>query len=754
MNLSEIFIRRPVMTTLVMVAILISGIMGYRLLPVSDLPSVDFPTLEVSAQIPGANAETMASSVATPLEKVFSTIADLDSMTSTNATGSTRITLQFSLNRDLDAAAQDVQSAIASAMKDLPPEMPTPPVFRKVNPADQPVLYISVSSKILRLSDVNEYAETLMAQRISMISGVAQVQVYGSQKYAVRIRLDPQALAAKDIGMDEVATAITRANVNLPTGSMTGPERVYSIQANGQLRRAQDYRSVIVTYRNGSPVRLEDIGIPIDSVELDKRVSRFNNEPGMMIAVQRQPGTNTVGVVNAIKELLPKFEKQIPASVKMQIMWDRSVSIQDSVNDVKFTLLLTVCLVVMVIFLFLRNFTATLIPSLALPMSVIGTFAAMYLMGYSMDNISLMALTLAVGFVVDDAIVMLENIVRHVELGEKPFDAALKGSAEINFTILSMTLSLAAVFIPVLFMGGVVGRLFREFAVTITFSILISGVVSLTLTPMLCAKMLRHEGTQHGRLYRASEKIFDLILKLYDVTLKGALNHHRITMLISIILLIATVYLFGIVPKGFLPSDDTGMLQGSTQAEQGISFEGMTKYQTIVSDIISKDPNVLSVMSVTGVGGLILGNNTGRLMIRLKPREERKLSADQVITQLRPKLAVVPGIRTILQNPPSIPIGGRFTRALYQFTLQSPNTRELYEAASAFEAKMRELPLVQDVSSDLELKNPQLNVEIDRDRAAALGVTAFQIEDALATAYSSRQISTIYATNNTYKVLI
>jgi len=410
------------MTTLVMVAILISGIMGYRLLPVSDLPSVDFPTLEVSAQIPGANAETMASSVATPLEKVFSTIADLDSMTSTNATGSTRITLQFSLNRDLDAAAQDVQSAIASAMKDLPPEMPTPPVFRKVNPADQPVLYISVSSKILRLSDVNEYAETLMAQRISMISGVAQVQVYGSQKYAVRIRLDPQALAAKDIGMDEVATAITRANVNLPTGSMTGPERVYSIQANGQLRRAQDYRSVIVTYRNGSPVRLEDIGIPIDSVELDKRVSRFNNEPGMMIAVQRQPGTNTVGVVNAIKELLPKFEKQIPASVKMQIMWDRSVSIQDSVNDVKFTLLLTVCLVVMVIFLFLRNFTATLIPSLALPMSVIGTFAAMYLMGYSMDNISLMALTLAVGFVVDDAIVMLENIVRHVELGEKPFD--------------------------------------------------------------------------------------------------------------------------------------------------------------------------------------------------------------------------------------------------------------------------------------------------------------------------------------------
>jgi len=754
MNLSEIFIRRPVMTTLVMVAILISGIMGYRLLPVSDLPSVDFPTLEVSAQIPGANAETMASSVATPLEKVFSTIADLDSMTSTNATGSTRITLQFSLNRDLDAAAQDVQSAIASAMKDLPPEMPTPPVFRKVNPADQPVLYISVSSKILRLSDVNEYAETLMAQRISMISGVAQVQVYGSQKYAVRIRLDPQALAAKDIGMDEVATAITRANVNLPTGSMTGPERVYSIQANGQLRRAQDYRSVIVTYRNGSPVRLEDIGIPIDSVELDKRVSRFNNEPGMMIAVQRQPGTNTVGVVNAIKELLPKFEKQIPASVKMQIMWDRSVSIQDSVNDVKFTLLLTVCLVVMVIFLFLRNFTATLIPSLALPMSVIGTFAAMYLMGYSMDNISLMALTLAVGFVVDDAIVMLENIVRHVELGEKPFDAALKGSAEINFTILSMTLSLAAVFIPVLFMGGVVGRLFREFAVTITFSILISGIVSLTLTPMLCAKMLRHEGTQHGRLYRASEKIFDLILKLYDVTLKGALNHHRITMLISIILLIATVYLFGIVPKGFLPSDDTGMLQGSTQAEQGISFEGMTKYQTIVSDIISKDPNVLSVMSVTGVGGLILGNNTGRLMIRLKPREARKLSADQVITQLRPKLAVVPGIRTILQNPPSIPIGGRFTRALYQFTLQSPNTRELYEAASAFEAKMRELPLVQDVSSDLELKNPQLNVEIDRDRAAALGVTAFQIEDALATAYSSRQISTIYATNNTYKVLI
>jgi HAE1 family hydrophobic/amphiphilic exporter-1 len=750
MNLSEIFIRRPVMTTLVMVAILISGIMGYRLLPVNDLPAVDFPTLEVSASIPGASAETMASSVATPLEKVFSTISDLDSITSSSTLGGTRITLQFNLNRNLDAAAQDVQSAIASALRNLPSDMPSPPTYRKVNPADQPIFYIAVSSPTLRLSDVTEYAETIMAQQISMISGVAQVQVYGSQKYAVRIQLDPQALAAKDIGVNEVAEAVRRANVNLPTGVMSGPVREYAIQADGQLTLAQNYRPIIVTYRNGSPVRLQDIGLAIDSVEVNKRANWFDNERAVVLAIQRQPGTNTVAVVDAVKALMPKFEKQIPASVRLGIMYDRSVTIRESVDDVKFTLLLTVCLVILVIFLFLRNLTATIIPSLALPMSVIGTFALMYLMGYSLDNISLMALTLAVGFVVDDAIVMLENIVRHLEMGKSVFEAAMEGSKEISFTILSMTLSLAAVFIPVLFMGGVVGRLFREFAVTISISILVSGVVSLTLTPMLCAKMLRKGKVSHSEDH-GKKGIF---LKLYDVTLRLCLKMKFVTFMISILLLIATVQLFKIVPKGFLPSDDTGMIQAITESYQGISLEVMSQYQKIAADIVSKDPNVASVMSAVGSGGAIAALNSGRMMIRLKDHDQRKLSADDVIAQLRPKLSGIPGLRIILQNPPSIPIGGRFTRGLYQFTLQSTDTKVLYEAASQFEMKMRELPLIQDVNSDLELKNPQLNVKIDRDRAAALGLSPYQIEDALATAYSSREVSTIYAPTNSYKVIM
>jgi hydrophobic/amphiphilic exporter-1 (mainly G- bacteria), HAE1 family len=749
MNISDIFIRRPVMTTLVMVAILIAGIMGYRLLPVNDLPAVDFPTLEVTATLPGASAETMASSVATPLEKVFSTISNLDSMSSVNTLGTTRITLQFNLNRNLDAAALDVQSSISTTLRNLPPEMPAPPTYRKVNPADQPIFYITMSSPTLRLSDVTEYAETYVAQQVSMISGVAQVQVFGSQKYAVRIQLDPEAMAAKGIGIDEAAAAIKRANVNLPTGVMTSAVREFTIESDSQLTQASLYQPVIITYRNGSPVRLQDIGIALDCVEANKRANWFDNERTVILAVQRQPGTNTVAVVDAIKALMPRFEKQIPASVNLGVMYDRSVSIRQSVDDVKFTLFLTVCLVVTVIFLFLRNFTATIIPSLALPMSIIGTFAGMYLLGYSLDNISLMALTLAVGFVVDDAIVMLENIVRHMEQGKKPFEAAIEGSKEISFTIVSMTLSLAAVFIPVLFMGGVVGRLFQEFAVTISISILVSGFVSLTLTPMLCAKMLRPGKSDDHHEHRRG-----ILFKLYEISLRQILKHRFLTLVGSILLLAATVYLFQIVPKGFLPASDMGYIQATTESYQGISLEAMGEYQQIAAKIVANDPNVQSVMSAIGPGGSVLSLNAGRMFIRLKDSEQRKLSADEVINKLRPKLAHIPGMRVILQNPPSIPLGGRYTRALYQFTMQSTDAAALFEAAPEFESKMRELPMLQDVSSDLEIKNPQINLAIDRDRASALGLSPYQIEDALSTAYSSREISTIYAKNNTYKVLM
>ncbi len=755
MNLSRIFIIRPVMTTLVMTAILIFGIMSYRLLPVSDLPNVDFPTIEVSASLSGSSPETMAASVATPLEKVFSTIAGIDSMTSVSSQGNSRITLQFSLNRDIDAAAQDVQSAISSALRYLPSDMSSPPSLRKVNPAAQPVLYLAISSPTLRLSDVNEYAETLLAQRISMVSGVAQVMVYGSQKYAVRIQLNPDAMAGREIGVDEVADAVRRSNVNLPTGVLSGPLREYTIRTDGQIRNAESYRPLIVSYRNGAAVRLEQIGSVIDSVEENKRANRYNGIPAIVLAIQRQPGTNTVKIVDDIKALLPLFEKQIPASVKMEILYDYSKAIRESVEDVKFTLFLTICLVILVIFLFLRNVSATIIPGLALPLSVIGTFAVMYLMDYSLDNISLMALTLSVGFVVDDAIVMLENIVRHIEQGKSPREAALTGAAEISFTILSMTLSLAAVFIPVLFMGGVVGRLFNEFAVTIIAAILISGFVSLSLTPMLCNIMLRPmPEAGHGRLYKASERVFDGMRRVYEITLRVTLRHRFLTLFSSFLLFGATVWLFGIAPKGFLPSVDSGQIQAVTEADQGVSFNAMYQYQQAIADIVSKEPDVAAVMSLVGSGGPNRAGNSGRMTLRLKPREERSLSADELIRKLRPRLAGVPGIRTILQNPPSINIGARNSKGLYQFTLQSPDTGELYQHASRFEEKMKELTLLQDVNSDLQLKNPQVNIAIDRDKAAALGITMLQIEDALGTAYASREVSTIYAPNNTYSVMM
>jgi HAE1 family hydrophobic/amphiphilic exporter-1 len=755
MNIPELFIRRPVMTTLVMLAILLFGIMGYRYLPVSDLPTVDFPTILVITEFPGASPETMASAVAIPLERQFSQIAGLDSMNSTNTLGMSRITLRFNLNRNIDAAAQDVQAMIGKAARQLPPDMPNPPSYQKYNPADFPVLFVALSSPSLPLSAVHEYADTYVAQRISMVSGVAQVQIFGAQKYAVRAQLNPKALAARSIGIDEVASAIMNGNVSLPTGTLYGTHQAFTIEASGKLNSAEAYRPLIVAYRNGSPVRLGELGRVIDSVENDKIASWYNTTRTIGLAIYRQPGTNTVEVVDSIRELLPGFRAQMPGSVNLNILYDRSLSIRDSVNDVKFTLFLTMCLVVLVIFLFLRNLSATVIPSLALPMSVIGTFSVMYLLGYSLDNLSLMALTLSVGFVVDDAIVMLENIVRHMEMGEKPLQAAFNGSREIGFTILSMTLSLVAVFIPVLFMGGIIGRLLNEFAVTIGVAILVSGFISLSLTPMLCSRFLKPPKEKNqSRLHATSERFFEGMLHAYRSSLRVVLNHRLATLLFSFLVLLVTVFLFSIFSYGFLPTEDIGQIFGFTEAIQGISFESMKQHQLAVMEVIRQDPNVDSFSSTAGAGGPSPTGNLGRMFVTLKPRSQRKLNAEEIIQELRPKLAKIPGIQVFLQIPPPIRLEAQLTKGQYQFTLQSPEIKELYEYAPKLEAKLREIPGLQDVNSDLQIKNPQVNVEIDRDKASAHRVTANQIEDALYSAYGARQISTIYTPINQYQVII
>ncbi|WP_272701201.1 efflux RND transporter permease subunit [Desulfovibrio sp. Fe33] len=755
MNPSALFVRRPVMTTLLMTAILVFGIMAYLRLPVSDLPNVDFPTIEVSAQLSGANPETMASSVATPLEKQFSTIAGLDSMTSVSSLGSTRVTLQFDLERNIDDAALDVQSAITTALRRLPDDMTSTPSFRKVNPADSPILYLSLSSPTMRLSDVNEYAENFMAQRISMVNGVAQVMVYGSQKYAVRIQLSPEKLSSMELGVDEVAEAVRKGNVNLPVGTVAGPVREYIVRSSGKLMNAEDYKPLVVAWRKGAPVRLSDVAHVFDSVEQIRRRNWYNGQPGMVLAIQRQPGTNTVEVVEAVRDLLPTFQAQLPAAVKLDILYDRSESIKESIEDVQFTLLLTVALVITVIFLFLRRLSATIIPSLALPMSIIGTFAVMHVHGFSLNNISLMALTLSVGFVVDDAIVMLENIVRHGEMGKSTMEAVMDGSREIAFTIVSMTISLAAVFLPVLFMGGIVGRLFHEFAVTICASILISGLVSLTLTPMLCSLIIRPRAEQKrgGRIFNLFERGFEGLRNAYAASLDWTIRHHRLTMLASVLVLALTVILFRAIPKGFLPTEDAGRLMVRTEAEQGVAFDIMKTRQHQLMAIISKDPAVEGYMSVVGGGGPNQGGNSGRLMVDLKPRRERG-PIEAVQQRLRAKLAQVPGIRSYVSNPPAIRIGGRSSKGQYQYTLQSPDTEALFLAAAEMEKRMRDLPNVQDVSSDMEFDNPELAIDIDRDRASALGISAYQIEDALSTSFGNRKVSSIYAPTDTYDVIM
>jgi hydrophobic/amphiphilic exporter-1 (mainly G- bacteria), HAE1 family len=772
-NISEGFIKRPIATSLLMAAIALFGLVAYRSLPVSDLPNVDFPTLLVTAQLPGASPETMGASVATPLENQFSMIAGLESMTSVNSLGSTQVTLEFDLNRSLDGAAVDVQAAITQAARLLPQGMPTPPTFTKVNPADQPILYLVITSTTVPPWTLDEYAETRIAQRISMVSGVAQVQVLGSQKYAVHAQLDPHKLAARQIGINEVEASLRAWNVNTPTGSIIGPHKAFTLQATGQLMNAEEYKDMIVSYRNGAPVRLRELGDIVDGVEDQRTASWFYTPEGgskraITLGIQRQPGTNTIAVADAVKNLMPQFRLELPSSVHMDVLYDRSDTIRESYRDVQFTMLLTLGLVIMVIYVFLRNVWATIIPSLALPFSIIGTFALMYMLGYSLDNLSMMALILSVGFVVDDAIVMLENIYRHVEMGEEPFTASLVGSREIGFTIVSMTLSLAAVFIPVLFMGGVLGRLFREFSVTICVAILISGVVSVTLTPMLCSRFLKRphkhagpggagEAGKAGGFGAMTERAFESLLRAYDRTLQIVLRHRPATMGLFVVVLALTALLFVIVPKGFIPEQDTDQIAVTTEAAQGTAYDKLVEYQGQIAEIIGKDPNVEGLVSTIGgqAANTLGGPNLGQIVVHLKPRGDRTELANDIIEKLRPQIAEVPGMEVYMQNPPTVRIGGQVSKSLYQYSMQSPDREALYDAARTMvKAIGSQVSGIVDLTSDLEVTSPQVDVQIDRDKAAALGVTANQIENAFYDAYGPRWVSTIYAPVNEYKVLL
>ncbi|HEY4320860.1 MAG TPA: efflux RND transporter permease subunit [Gemmatimonadales bacterium] len=751
MDLTTLFIRRPVMTTLIMIGILVFGIVSYRQLPVSDLPNVDFPTITVTATLPGTSPQTMAATVATPLEKQFSTIAGIDNMTSTSSLGQSQVVIQFALDRDIDAAAQDIQAAIAQTLRQLPQGI-VPPSYQKTNPADAPILTLALTSAAVPLSALDEFGETTIAQRLSMVGGVAQVLVYGAQKYAVRLQLDPSQLATRGIALEDIATAVTSQNVNSPTGVLWGPKTALTIQATGQLDSASEFRDIIVAYRNGAPVHLSDVGRVTDDVQNNKTASWYNGTRSIVLAIQRQPGTNTVEVAQGIKAALTKVESEIPQSVHVDILYDRSLTIEASVHDVTFTLELTLALVVMVIFVFLRNVSATIIPSLALPMSIIGTFSVMYLLHYSLDNLSLMALTLAVGFVVDDAIVMLENIVRHLEMGKPRLQAAIDGASEVGFTILSMTFSLAAVFIPFLFMGGIIGKLFHEFAVTIGVAILVSGFVSLTLTPMLSSRFLRStHGKPHGRFYQLSERFFDAWLGLYERSLARVMVHRRLALLFSFVILVATGWLFWVTPKGLFPTDDTGQLLATTEAAEGVSYDALVERQAAVAKVVSEDPDVRSVTSSVGTTAAA---NQGQLTIDLKPIDQRHRSADQISRDLAVATANIQGITTFLQNPPAISIGGLSSKSLYQYTLQSGDMTALNSAATTLETRLRQQTTLTDVTSDLLIENPQVTVDINRDAAGNLGVSASEIENTLYDAFGQRQVSTIYTATNEFWVVM
>jgi HAE1 family hydrophobic/amphiphilic exporter-1 len=738
-----------------MAALLVFGIAAYPRLPVNELPNVDFPTINISASLPGASPETMASAVATPLEAQLSTIAGISSMTSTSALGSTSITLTFELDRSIDGAAQDVQAAISAALRELPTEMPMPPTFRKVNPADAPIYFLTMTSATLPMSQVDEYAETELAQRLSMVDGVAQVNVYGSQKYAVRISLDPDRLAAAGIGVDQVQNAIADANVNRATGSLYGSRQLLPIRNQGQLMRAPAYNQVVVAYRNGAPVRLGDVGQALDSVQNDQVASWYNGERTIVLAIQRQPGANTVDTVSRIKALLPAFSAGLPPSVKLDVLYDRSESIRASVEDVQFTLVLAGVLVVLVIYLFLGNLSATVVPALALPISVIGTFAAMSALGYSLDNLSLLALTLAVGFVVDDAIVMLENISRHMEAGMPPYQAAVTGASEIGFTIFSMTLSLVAVFIPVMFMGGIVGRLFHEFAVVISVAILLSGFIAITLTPMLCSRFVKaHDHTKKNWLIGGFDRGFQTVQHGYTTSLAWCMQRPRLVLGAFAASLLVTALLFYVVPKDFIPAGDSGQLRVNTEGPEDASFDTMVARQQKLAQIVADDPNIEAYMSSVGAGGSRSTLNNGTLLLKLKPASARALDPDGIMQELRGKFAQVPGIRAYLQNPPAIQVGGRQSKAQYQYTLQSIDLDALYEWSEKVTQRFATLPGFQDVTNDLDLNSPSIVVSVNREKLAPLGLSMAQVQDALGAAFGQNQISTIYGTATQYWVIM
>ena len=750
MNLTGLFIRRPVMTMLVMIGILVFGIIGYRQLPVSDLPTVDYPTISVNASLPGASPETMAATVATPLEKSFSAIAGIDEITSNSSLGSTNITLTFALDRDIESAAQDVNAAISKTLAFLPPNI-LPPNYHKQNPAAAPILNITLTSSVLSMQQIDEFAETTIGQQLSMVEGVAQVNVMGASKYAVRVQLDPAKLASLGIGVSQVAAAIRNNNVLLPTGVLYGKDRTLTIQATGQLSNATEFKRLIVAWKNGAPVRLGDLGNVLDDVQNNKGGAWFGNDRTVFLMINRQPGTNTVEIASKAKAMLAEIEKGLPKTLSVHIQYDRSVSIQHSVDDVKFSLFLALGLVVMVIFVFLRNVVATLIPSFTLPMAIVGTFSVMALLNFSIDNLSLMALTLAVGFLVDDAIVMLENIYRHLEMGKPPMQAALDGAREIGYTILSMTLSLASVFIPLMFMGGIIGRLFREFAITIMVAVLVSGFVSLTLTPMLCSRLLKAHGTvKHGKLFESTERIFEGAKRGYARALGWVMRHRPLTLVFSAVILALIGTLWTIIPKGLFPPDDTGSLSGTTEAAQGTSYADMVRLQKIAMGRLAKDTNIVSFTSSIGGYG---GGTQGNLNVTLKPQGQRP-SADAMVGELTRRLSGIPGLAVYFQNPPVIRIGGRSAKTLYQFTLRGPDITQLYSESAKFLTKLQAEPMLSGVTSDLLNRSPIVRVRIDRQRALALGVTPASIENALANAYNQQQVSTIYTPTNEYWVVM
>ncbi len=754
MNISAPFIARPIATALLMVGLLLAGLAAYPLLPVAALPNVNYPTLQVTAQLPGADPQTMASSVATPLETQFGQIPGLTQMTSASALGFTQITLQFDLSRAIDGAVSDTLSAINAASAQLPLNLPYPPTIRKVNPADTPILVLGITSDTLPLTTVDAYAETILLQKISQISGVGLVGIGGQQKPAIRVQVDPQALAARGIGLEDVRNVISGANVDQPKGTLNSPRQTYTLNTNDQLLTPEAYDSLILAYRNGSPVRVRDVGKAIDGPENNLIAGWYNHQRAIILAIQRQPGANVVDTVQRVKAMLPVLQASIPSAIKVNVISDRTETIRASVGDVQFTLLLTVALVVMVIFLFLRNFWATIIPAVTVPLSLVGTFAVLYALGYTLDNLSLMALSIAVGFVVDDAVVVIENIVRHLEEGASPLQAALKGAGEIGFTIVSITLSLIAVFIPLFLMSGYVGLLFREFAVAVSVALVLSLLISLTLTPMMCARLLKPQRERRGRLYRLSERGFDGLLNLYETGLKIVLRHRFTTLMVMLGTIVLTGYLYVVIPKGFFPQQDTGLIIGLSEAAQDISYSAMAERQLAVINAVLEDPAVASVGSAIGAGGGTTTINNGRMFIALKPNNERDATADQVIRRLQTRLARIQGITLYMQAAQDITIGGRLSKTQYQYTLADADPGELNRWAALFLDKIKTIPGITDITTDQESAGPLLDITVNREVASSFGILPSTVDNTLDDAFGQRIVSTMYTMNNEYHVVL